>query len=109
MIVVVDGARSSVEVEDADVLDKLCVELRECTHPDAALLLYGLGWFEDDHAWLDIEELRARSPLSGTGNWDSRYEATMIYARTKGWTDQNDEHVQAHVVVALPSPSPSLA
>ncbi len=97
MIVVVDGESGQVVLDDAENLRGLSVELRGCGTTDASALLGNLGRLDGDHVWLDIDGLRALSPLAGDPEWVTGFDSVMKYAETKGWIDDTGSRVRAHV------------
>lgn len=97
MIVVVDGAAGSVALEDAANLRALSVELRSCSPAEAGRLLGELGRIDGEHVWLDIDRLRALSPLAGDPEWAAGFDGVMTYAGTQGWIDDSGSKVRAHL------------
>jgi hypothetical protein len=97
VIVVVDGSEGAVRLEQPEALNELSVKLRDCSVPHAGTLLSGLGRIDGTHVWLDINGLKQLSPLQLSPEWASGFDATIDYARTKGWTDVSG-HVRAHLV-----------
>ncbi len=95
MIVVVDGACGHIALADAENLTALSVELRHCDATNAQL--GDLGRIDGEHAWLDIAQLRALSPLAGDAEWNSGFDATMAYAGSKGWLNDANTQVRAHL------------
>jgi len=86
-----------VTLDDAANLQALSVELRSCDPAEAARLLGDLGRFESEHVWLDIDRLRALSPLAGDPVWVSGFGDVMTYALSKGWIDETGTRVRAHL------------
>jgi NADH:ubiquinone oxidoreductase subunit E len=97
MKLVVDGAARNVTVDDAEDLNKLSVELRECSPEQASALLEGLGRLQGKHAWLNIDALQAIAPKPRSCSWDERFRRAMAYAERHGWTDLTGSFVRAHV------------
>jgi hypothetical protein len=97
MKLVVDGAAGKVTVDDAEDLNKLSVELRECSPEQASALLEGLGRLEGKHAWLNIDTLHTISPKPRSCSWDERFRKAMAYAERHGWTDPTGSFVRAHI------------
>jgi hypothetical protein len=99
MKLIIDGAADRVTVDEAENLKALSVELHGCSREQAAALLNDrdLGRIEGDHAWLHIDALRAiaRPPRSCT--WDERFQRSMAYAQSNGWTDPAGDFVRAHI------------
>lgn len=95
MIVVVDGACGHIALQDAENLKALSVQLRHCDAGNAQL--GDLGRIEGEHAWLDIDQLRALSPLAGDQAWNDGFDATMAYAGSKGWLNDSGTEVRAHL------------
>ncbi len=97
MIIVVDGESGQVRMDDAENLRGLSVELRECGATQAAALLGSLGLMDGDHVWLDIDALRALSPLAADPEWVAGFDGVIKYAETKGWIDATGSRVRAHL------------
>jgi hypothetical protein len=95
VIVVVDGACGHIALIDAENLKALSVQLRHCDATNAQL--GDLGRIEGEHAWLDIAQLRALSPLAEDQEWNEGFEATMAYADSKGWVNDSGTEVRAHL------------
>ena len=47
--------------------------------------------------WLDIDRLRALSPLAGDPAWAAGFDGAMTYAGTQGWIDDTGSRVRAHL------------
>lgn len=95
MIVVVDGACGHIALTEAENLKGLSVALKHCDATNAQL--GDLGWIDGEHAWLDIAQLRALSPLADDPEWNTGFDATMAYAASKGWLDETGTNVRAHL------------
>jgi hypothetical protein len=95
VIVVVDGACGHIALEDAENLKALSVHLRHCDATNAQL--GDVGHLDGEHAWLDIAQLRALSPLADDPEWNTGFDATMAYAGSKGWLDESGTKVRAHL------------
>jgi hypothetical protein len=98
MIVVIDTARRTVQIEETSVLTALVVR---SSSPDTsaageALGKAGLGFLSGQYAWLAIEALRA---LCGDQNdeWEAAFRAMVDYAADHGWVDADRAHVRAHL------------
>jgi hypothetical protein len=97
MKLIVDGTAGQVAVGEAEDLNKLSVELRECSTEQASALLEGLGRLEGTHAWLNIDTLYAISPKPRSCSWDERFREAMANAGRSGWTDPTGSFVRAHI------------
>lgn len=97
MIVVVDGATKRVALEDVDNLKALSVRLDGCDPADADAVLGALGHVDGEHVWLDIAGLVSLSPRATDEQWRADFDATMSYAKSKGWIDDAGERVRAHL------------
>ncbi len=98
MIVVVDGASNRVSLTEADNLKALSVRLQDCAATDADAILGALGRLDGEHVWLDIAGLLSLSLHAADAQWRSDFDATMNYARSKGWVDPAGTHVRAHLI-----------
>jgi hypothetical protein len=61
-----------------------------------ALRVAGLGTLEGDHAWLDAEALKAAG--DGSSGWTVYFYAMLAYAKTRGWTNDGESRIRAHVI-----------
>lgn len=62
---------------------------------DAALRAGGVGWAEDEHAWIEPAALRELAGPDRDAEWEAGLEAMLVYASGQGWT--RDGAVRAHV------------
>jgi hypothetical protein len=97
VIVLVEGTGRRVSVLEADDLKALSVRLEGCDADDADQILGALGDVDGEHVWLDIAGLISLSPRAGDDAWRADFDATMDYARSKGWVDAAGERVRAHL------------
>ena len=99
MKLIVDNG--TVTVAAPEDLRRLSVELHRDQAGEAVLVLPGgLGRIEGEHAFLDIEALRALARVTSSCTWDARFDQAMEYAREHGWTDVTGASVRAHVTSA---------
>ena len=49
------------------------------------------------HALITIDAVRRMAAGRVGDDWDARFDAMLDYARTKGWIDDTDNAIQAHV------------
>ena len=100
MLVLVSGDSGGVRatVEDAGNLKQLHAELRGVTDDAAAeaLRVAGLGTLEGDHAWLVADTLKAAG--DGSSGWTVDFYAMLAYAKTRGWTSDDESRIRAHVI-----------
>jgi hypothetical protein len=100
MFVLVSGDGGSVRatVEDAGNLRQLHAEFRSVddTAAGEALRVAGLGRLDGDDVWLDAEALKAAG--DGTSGWTVGFYAMLAYAKTRGWTSDDESQVRAHVI-----------
>ncbi|MCB0995042.1 MAG: hypothetical protein KDB21_08135 [Acidimicrobiales bacterium] len=100
MYVNVDPAAGTATLEDAEVFTAFHV----CA-PDglpvadvvAALGELGKACDADEHVWVSATGVRALAAGSVGPDWDTGFEGMLGYARSKGWTDESGEWVQAHI------------
>ncbi|HUR75949.1 MAG TPA: hypothetical protein VMZ00_16825 [Sporichthya sp.] len=96
MIVVVDGKAGQVSMSEPENLRGLSVQLRACTD-HAAVLLGTLGRLDGAHVWLDIDALRALSPMADDPEWVTGFNGVMKFAESQGWIDDTGTRVRAHL------------
>jgi hypothetical protein len=100
MFVLVSGDGGSVRatVEDAQNLKRLHVEIRGVDDSAAAeaLRTAGLGRIDGDRAWLDAEALKAAG--DGSSGWTVDFYAMLAYAKTRGWMNDDQSQIRAHVI-----------
>ena len=100
MFVLVSGDRGNVRatVEDAQNLKQLHAELHGVDDDSAAeaLRTAGLGRIDGDYAWLDADALKAAG--DGSSGWTVDFYAMLAYAKTRGWTNDDESQVRAHIV-----------
>ena len=97
MKLILDGVAGGVRVEDAEELASLSLELRDFAPGQVPALPPGLGRIDGEHAFLDIDALRALAPARRSCSWDGRFGQAMAYARRNGWTDPTGSLVRAHI------------
>ena len=96
MIVVVTD--DSVELTEAEDCKAFHVEIRGEADVDAVLDASGAGRLADDgeHALIDIGWVRRHA--TGTGpEWEQDFGGMLDFARTKGWIDESDSAIVAHL------------
>jgi hypothetical protein len=62
-----------------------------------ALVDAAAGRLDGDHALITIDSVRRMAAGRVGGDWDERFEGMLAYARTKGWIDDTNNAIQAHV------------
>lgn len=95
--VMVDAAPEQVTVIDVDDLQDLRVVASMAILPrlDALLRAHRYGSFDGEHAWLDIEALRAANPGANAA-WQADFAAMIAYAESRGWVSAHTGAVRAH-------------
>src|SRR5258707_11747803 len=93
-----DGGSARATVEDAQNLKQLHAEIRGVDDGSAseALRTAGLGRIDGDQAWLYTEVLKAAG--DGSSGWTVDFYAMLAYAKTRGWTNDDQSQVRAHIV-----------
>lgn len=102
MKLILDGVAGSVRVEDAEELTSLSLELRDLVPGQVPALPADLGRIEGEHAFLDIDALRALVPARRSCSWDGRFGQAMAQARRSGWTDPTGSLVRAPITTKEP-------
>ena len=96
MIVVVHD--DAVELVDAEDCKTFHVEVHGDADVAAVLDESGAGRLAEDgeHALIDIGWVRQHA--TGTGpEWEQDFGGMLDYARTKGWIDESDSAIVAHL------------
>jgi hypothetical protein len=93
-----DGGSARATVEDAQNLKQLHAEIRGVDDGAAAeaLRTAGLGRIDGDHAWLDTAALKTAG--DGSSGWTVDFYAMLAYAKTRGWTNDDESQVRAHII-----------
>ncbi len=98
VLVTGDGGTVRATVEDAQNLKQLHAELRGVDDEAAAeaLRTAGLGRIDGEQAWLNAEALKVAG--DGSSGWTVDFYAMLAYAKTKGWTNDDESQVRAHII-----------
>jgi hypothetical protein len=52
----------------------------------------------DEHVWIRIDALRRLAAEAGVGpDWQSDFDAVLEFAGSRGWVDEEEQVVRAHV------------
>ena len=62
-----------------------------------ALVDAAAGRLDGDHALITIDAVRRMAGGRVGDDWDERFDAMLAFARTKGWIDDTNNAIQAHV------------
>jgi hypothetical protein len=99
MYVELDIAAGRCQVHEAEDLKRFSVHATEHAAPEE--LSRTLGSFgelaADDHAWINIDALRAESGRADDPEWAAGFDGMIAYATSKGWVDETGERVRAHL------------
>jgi|SRR5580704_14773770 hypothetical protein len=99
MYVKLDIAAGRCQVHEAEDLKRFSVRATERADPEE--LSRALGSFgqlaTDDHAWINIDALRAESGHADDLEWAAGFDGMIAYATSKGWVDESGERVRAHL------------
>lgn len=100
VLVTSDAGGVRATVEDAQNLRQLHAEFRGVDDAAAAeaLRTAGLGRVDGDYAWLDAEALKLAG--DGTSGWTVDFYAMLAYAKTRGWTSDDQTRLRAHIIRA---------
>ena len=93
-------ARPVVTLEEPDDCTRfhlVVVGGRDLARVFGALVDAAAGRLEGDHALITIDSVRRMAATRVADDWDARFEGMLDYARTKGWTDDTNNAIQAHV------------
>ena len=63
---------------------------------DASLQQSRLGLLRDEHALLDVEELRNRGPADDP-TWATSYRAMVEFAVSRSWSADDGRYLIAHI------------
>ena len=98
VLVTSEGGSVRATVEDAQNLKQLHAELRGVDDNAAAeaLRTAGLGRIDGDYAWLDADALKEAG--DGSSGWTVDFYAMLAYAKTRGWMNDDESQVRAHIV-----------
>jgi hypothetical protein len=98
VLVTGEGGRVRATVEDAQNLKQLHAELRGVSDDAAAeaLRTAGLGRIDGDEAWLNADALKEAG--DGSSGWTVDFYAMLAYAKTRGWTSDDESQVRAHIM-----------
>lgn len=86
--------RAAVELLEPDVFTAFKVVLHGGGPP---VTLAAVVARVDEHAWIRIEALRELAGEAATPEWEESFQGMLGYARTKGWVDEEQGAVRAHV------------
>ena len=101
MIVVVRQAAATLAVIEPEALKSLSLATDGGPQvTDDILRSTGHGHLDGEHAWLDIDHLRASAGRDQPEHWVAGFNAMIDFARTRGWVSDDGSHVRAHVVRA---------
>jgi len=93
-------ARPVVSLEEPDDCTRFHLAVvggRDIGRVFGALVDAAAGRLEDDHAMITIDAVRRMAAGRVADDWDVRLDAMLDYARTKGWIDETNNAIQAHV------------
>jgi hypothetical protein len=52
----------------------------------------------EEHVWIRVGELRELAAAAGVGpEWQAGFDAMLEFARSRGWVDETERAVRAHV------------
>jgi len=93
-------ARPAVSLEEPDDCTRFHLAVvggRDIGRVFGALVDAAAGRLEGDHALITIDSVRRMAAGRVGDDWDARFDAMLDYARTKGWIDETNNAIQAHV------------
>lgn len=102
MLVRVDLAplRPVVSLEEPDDCTRFHVAVAggtDLARVYGALVDAAAGRLEGDHAIVTIDAVRRMAAGRVGEDWDERFDGMIAYARGKGWIDDANHAIQAHV------------
>jgi hypothetical protein len=93
-----------VTLEEPDDTKKFHVSVVGTTDPEStwglvfgALVDAAAGRLEGDEAFITVDAVRRMAHDRVGATWNDDFTAMLAYARTKGWLDDNDVAIKAHV------------
>lgn len=97
LVLHVDDA-GHVTLESPDVFDAFSVRAGEASATRIAAAFGPTARADgDDHVWVPIERLHALGATHGGPDWRAGCDGMLAYAATKGWVDEAQGLVRAHV------------
>jgi hypothetical protein len=93
-------ARPVVSLEEPDDCTRFHLAVvggRDLGRVFGALVDAAAGRLEGDHALITIDAVRRMAAGRVADDWDARFGAMLEFARTKGWIDETNNAIQAHV------------
>jgi hypothetical protein len=92
--------RPAVTLEEPDDCTRFHLAVvggRDVGRVFGALVDAAAGRLEGDHALITIDSVRRMAAGRVADDWAGRFDAMLDYARTKGWVDETNNAIQAHV------------
>jgi hypothetical protein len=92
----VDTAIATARLEEPEVLGHLAVVVVGAGETDVPLRAFGAR-VEGDHAWIEIDALKAAAAGRVPDGWIAEFEEMIAFAESRGWLSDDRTKVRAHV------------
>lgn len=99
MFITVDVESGQLALEEPEVLTQFHVTASggDLDAVIAALGAHGRAADVDDHVLVAIDSVRAWAAGRVDDGWEQGFAKMLDFARSKGWLDDAEDHIQAHV------------
>jgi len=89
---------ASITLDDADTFTAFSVRAPGRSSAEAAAA-FGMDAQarDEDHLWISIARLRALGRTHGSLTWQTGCDGMLGYAKSKGWVDEEQRLVRAHI------------
>ena len=95
----------AVTLEDPDNFQQFHVSVQgDVNDVGAALASAGFGSLVDEDARISVAAVRAAAAGRVDDGWDDGFAKMLEYARTKGWLEDGDTSIRAHIEAACGGP-----
>jgi hypothetical protein len=92
----VDTRIATARLEEPEDTGRLVVVLVGGGETDVPLRAFGAR-LEIDHAWIELDALKAAAAGRVSDGWIDDFEAMVAFAESRGWLSEDGRQVRAHV------------
>ena len=100
MFISIDLETITASIKESEVLTAFHIESPE-HNEDAVASIIGNGAEAagDAHVWVSIEWITRNVEGEVPSNWEEDFSGMVQYATSKGWVNESETHLKAHIKV----------
>jgi len=94
----IDLSNNGASIQDVRTLTEFEIRSQEINAEQTSSLIGGGSYVKDEsHVWVSINWILENIKEEVNDDWNMEFNKMIAYAKTKGWVNEKETHLQAHI------------